>query len=247
MKYAADFRRIARDALRKKWGMAVVVGLVAALLGGTGSGGLKVELHSEDFGVSATLEFAGQTLFSTAEDLMPGAGALFAGAALYITLLALAMAVLYFVLSSVVAVGYARSNLELVDGGEASFEALFGYFSHWKNTAWTKLRKSLFILGWSILLLVPGILAAYSYAMTDFLLAEDPELSAEEAMSRSRELMLGNRWRLFCLQISFIGWSILSAMTLGIGDLWLTPYRQAATAAFYRELTGGYVTFEPTL
>jgi len=52
-------------------------------------------------------------------------------------------------------------------------------------------------------------------------------------------MMDGNRWRLFCLQISFIGWSILSSLlTFGIGDLWLTPYRQAASAAFYREISG---------
>ena len=51
-------------------------------------------------------------------------------------------------------------------------------------------------------------------------------------------MMSGNRWRLFCLQFSFIGWSILSALTLGIGGLWLTPYTQTATAAFYREISG---------
>ena len=95
--------------------------------------------------------------------------------------------------------------------------------------------------------MVPGILAGYSYAMTECILAENPELSAAEAMARSKELMAGHRWRLFCLQISFIGWSILAALTLGIGGLWLTPYRHTANAAFYREITGGRITFEPTL
>ena len=74
--------------------------------------------------------------------------------------------------------------------------------------------------------------------MTEYILAENPELSASEAISRSKQMMDGNKWRLFCLQFSFIGWSILCAFTLGIGNLWLTPYKQAARAAFYREVSG---------
>jgi uncharacterized membrane protein len=62
-------------------------------------------------------------------------------------------------------------------------------------------------------------------------------MGAREAMTRSEVMMQGNRWRLFCLQISFIGWSLLSALTLGIGNLWLIPYTEAAMAAFYREVS----------
>ena len=244
---AEEFRRIARNALRGKWTMAVLVGVVASMLGGTGSDGLKVNLDVDRFGAHADLELAGQTIFSIGENLSPEMGALIAGTAAYITLLAAAMAVVYFMLSSIVSVGYARSNLNLVDGGEASFQALFDYFPHWKNAVLTQLRKTLFVFGGFLLLVIPGILAEYSYAMTEFILAEDPELSAAEVMARSKELMAGNRWRLFCLQLSFIGWGILASLTFGIGNLWLTPYRQAATAAFYRELTGGYVTCDPAL
>lgn len=247
MSCAADFRRIAREALRGKWRMAVLVGLVAAMLGGAGAGGFEINLESDDFGVHANLDLAGQTIFTTNGQLMPGFGAFLAGSAIYITLLALVMAALYFVLSSVVSVGYARSNLDLVDGGEASFAALFSYFPYWKNVAWAKLRRGLFVLLWSLLLVIPGILAGFSYAMMECILAENPELSAAEAMARSKELMAGNRWRLFCLQLSFIGWDILAALTLGIGGLWVTPYRHAAHAAFYREITGGRAAFEPTL
>ena len=59
-----------------------------------------------------------------------------------------------------------------------------------------------------------------------------------DAIAQSKEMMEGNRWRLFCLHFSFIGRSILSALTLGIGNLWLIPYKQAATAAFYRDVSG---------
>ena len=77
--------------------------------------------------------------------------------------------------------------------------------------------------------------------MTEFILAENPDLTASDAIAQSKEIMHGNRWRLFCLHFSFIGWDILSSLTLGIGNLWLRPYKQAANAAFYREISGiGY-------
>ena len=89
-------------------------------------------------------------------------------------------------------------------------------------------------------------MASYSYAMTEFILAEHPELTAGEAIAQSKVMMAGNRWRLFCLHFSFIGWDILCTLTMGIGHLWLRPYRQAADAVFYREITGsGYVAFDP--
>ena len=89
-----------------------------------------------------------------------------------------------------------------------------------------------------MLFIIPGIIASYSYAMTDYILAENPELTAKEAIERSKDMMEGNRWRLFCLEISFVGWGILSLLTLGIGSLWLTPYMEASMAAFYREVSG---------
>ena len=74
--------------------------------------------------------------------------------------------------------------------------------------------------------------------MTGYILAEDPDLTASQAAQRSKELMRGNRWRLFCLQLSFIGWIILCLFTFGIGNLFLNPYQTAADAAFYREISG---------
>ena len=246
MKYAADFRQNARDALRGKWTIAVLVGLVATLLGGAGSGGPEVKLNIDGSGAHASFEFAGQTIFSTGGGLNSDIGAFLVGSAIYITIAAIAMAVVYFVLGSIISVGYARFNLDLVDGGNPSFETLFGYFSYWKTTAVARLLQSLYVLLWSLLFIIPGIMASYSYAMTEFILAEHPELTAGEAIAQSKEMMSGNRWRLFCLHFSFIGWDILCTLTMGIGHLWLRPYRQVADAVFYREITGsGYVAFDP--
>ena len=237
MKYAADFRQIARDALSGKWTIAVLVGLVAMLLGGAGSRGPELKLNIDGSGAHANFEFAGQTIFSTGGGLNSDIGAFLVGSAIYITIVAIVMAVVYFVLGSIISVGYARFNLNLVDRGNPAFETLFGYFSYWKTTAVSKLLQSVYVLLWSLLFIIPGIVATYSYAMTEFILAEHPELTASEAIAQSKEMMSGNRLRLFCLNISFIGWDILCLFTLGIGSLWLNPYKQAATAAFYREIS----------
>ena len=238
MKYAADFRELARNALRGKWGMAVIVGLVAALLGGTGSEGPNVNLNVEGGQANLNFEVAGQTLFSTGGDVSSGIGGLLVGGAVYVLLAALVFAAIHLFLGSVVGVGYSRFNLELVDHNDAGFEQLFQYFPYWKNAVCTRLLKGVYVFLWSLLFIVPGIIASYSYAMTEYILAEHPELTANEALAASKEMMDGNKWRLFCLHFSFIGWSILCAFTMGIGNLWLNPYKNAATAAFYREISG---------
>ena len=99
MKYAADFRRIAREALSGKWMIAVLVGLVATLLGGAGSGGPELKLNIDGSGAHANFEFAGQTIFSTGGGLNSDIGAFLVGSAIYITIAAILMAVVYFVLT----------------------------------------------------------------------------------------------------------------------------------------------------
>lgn len=238
MKFAADFRQLARDALKGRWGIAVVAGLIASLLGAVGSGGpqLNVQLNDGDF--HASLQIAGQNIISSNGDsaflhMLTGIGT-------YIAVFAIVIGIALFILGSVVAVGYARFNLDLLDRQkEAGIGTVFSYFSFWKTTACARFLKSIYVLLWSLLLIIPGIIAGYSYAMTSYILANNPELTASEAIVRSKEMMYGNRWRLFCMQISFIGWEILSAvLTVGIGSLWVRPYKQAATAAFYQELSG---------
>ncbi len=239
MKLAADFRQEAREALRGKWPIAIVIGLVAALLGGAGSNGPEIKLNYDtSTGLSTTFNYAGQTLYSTSYGFDPRWRGLLIGGAVYLIVIALVLAAAYFVLRSIVSTGYARYNLGLVDRTEAGFEALFAYFSNWKTTALTQLLKSLYILLGTILLVIPGIIMGYTYAMTSYILAEHPDLAPGEVLKASKAMMEGNRWRFFCLQFSFIGWAILCSLTFGLGNLALRPYREAAYAAFYREVSG---------
>ena len=239
MKYASDFRSIARDALRGRWGIAVIAGLIASLLGAVASNGPEVNFNFGDNGASMNLMFADQQIYSTSEGWISELNAFIVGGAIYAMIAALIMVVLFFVLGGVISLGYSRLNLDFVDRQKApELGTLFGFFPYWKNAAIAKLLKTLYEFLWSLLFIIPGIIASYSYAMMPYILAEHPEMAPSEAIARSKEMMDGNRWRLFCLHFSFIGWGFLSALTLGVGNLWLRPYKEAATAAFYRAVSG---------
>ena len=240
MKIAEDFRRIARNALTNKWFIAVAVGLVASILGGIGSNGPEFKVNIDGSNISMNFNVAGQTIKSIGTNGgVDSEVGMFILASLPIIIIAsLFAAVIYFVLGGFIGVGYAKFNLNLVDKKNAAFETLFEYFSRWKTTTIARLLRALYVFLWSLLFIIPGIVAGFSYAMTDYILAEDPELTADEAISQSKSIMTGNKWRFFCLQFSFIGWDILATLAFGIGHLWLTPCKQAAYAAFYREVSG---------
>jgi len=246
VKLAADFRFTAREALRGKWGVAVIAGLIASLLGGI-SHSKGIEINFDLSSGESALEIAGQQIPLTQELFSSQFMTAFAGLASVILAAAFVAVVVMLAVGSVVELGYARFNLDLVDRQkQPELKTVFDYFSAWRTAFCARFLRGLYVFLWSLLFIIPGVVAEYSYAMTGYILAENPELTASEAIERSKEIMYGNRWRLFCLRLSFIGWSILSALTLGIGNLWLTPYRQAADAVFYREITGSaYIVDAP--
>lgn len=89
---------------------------------------------------------------------------------------------------------------------------------------------------WMLLLIIPGLIMSYAYALTPYILKDNPEIEPMEASARSREMMKGHKLELFLLHLSFIGWIVLSILTCGIGFLWLYPYIYTAQASFYENL-----------
>ncbi|MDD5907229.1 MAG: DUF975 family protein [Clostridia bacterium] len=227
---ASDFRAAARGALSGRWTIAVIAGLIAAVLGGISSNLPKVNFNLD------SAEGASVSLRGIPGLDVPILSGIVAAWLASFVMAAVILAIALYILGSVISLGYARFNLDLIDGREPELNVLFSDFHRFGTAFLARLLMSLYILLWSLLLIIPGIMAAYSYAMTPYILAENPDMTAGEAIARSKALMAGNRWRLFCLQFSFIGWNILAGLTLGIGNLWLTPYTQAAEAAFYRDL-----------
>lgn len=241
MKLASDFRASARAALKDKWGLAVVTGLVAGLLGASSYGGGGVSFNFSGFN---NTDYESSTALGGAESweeiyhgIDPAIWGIIWGVIAVAVGIGLVVGIAFFILGSIVGVGYAKFNLNLIDGETAELTNLFAYFKHWKTTVLANLLRSLYIALWSLLCLIPGIIASYSYAMVPYIMAENPELTAREACERSKQMMDGNRFRLFCLTFSFIGWSFLCVFTCGIGNLVLTPYIEAAVADFYREIS----------
>lgn len=118
---------------------------------------------------------------------------------------------------------------------------LFRYFTNGKlfvrGMMWYVLQ-SIYLMLWSQLFFIPGIIKWFSYSMTPYILIDHPELSINEAITKSREIMNGHKMELFVLGLTFIGWFLLSLLTLGIGFLWLIPYYYATEAQFYRKIKG---------
>ncbi|PEB54060.1 hypothetical protein CON65_06710 [Bacillus pseudomycoides] len=104
----------------------------------------------------------------------------------------------------------------------------------------TYLLVCIYLTLWTILLIIPGIIKSFSYAMTYFILNDHPEYSMNQAITESRRMMDGHKMDYFLLCLSFIGWFLLSIVTLGIGFLWLAPYFYTTTAAFYDEISQDY-------
>lgn len=140
-------------------------------------------------------------------------------------------------LTNPVEVGTARffkSNLERSDTRFSTLGEGFGDYGH---VFVTLLLRGLFILLWTFLLIVPGIMKAYSYRLVPYLVKDEPNLSPLETLRLSEELMRGNRWNAFVLDLSFIGWNILGVLTLGLGLIfWTSPYIHSTNAALYEEL-----------
>ena len=108
------------------------------------------------------------------------------------------------------------------------------------NIVKTQLLKEVFLFLWSLLFVIPGLIKAYSYRLVPFILADDPDMKPNDAILLSRQLMNGNKWRTFVLDLSFILWDILSVFTFGfLGLLWVNPYIHSTNAELYLALRYG--------
>ncbi len=134
--------------------------------------------------------------------------------------------------------GFMLCFLRLVRGEDCSEMVgdQFNVFSKYGRFLGASLLVLLYTLLWCLLLIIPGIVKSYAYAMTPFILNDHPEMDAEDCIHESRMMMRGYKWKLFCLDLSFIGWALLCILTLGIGFLWLQPWMEASHAKFYEEL-----------
>lgn len=141
------------------------------------------------------------------------------------------------ILGGPIFLGLATIALTVAEGGTAKVEDVFSGFKNFTTAFVAYLLQAIYLCLWC-LLIVPIFIKPFSYAMTYYILKDNPDISANEAITRSRIMMDGNKWKLFCLYISFIGWYLLSILTFGILLFWLIPYVKTAEARFYLDLRG---------
>lgn len=202
-----DLKEQALATLKGKWGSFVGLTFIYVLL-------VSIATGATQFGSI----FTGSS-FTTLAIIMTGSGFL-------LTLLAIPLQVGYYVAF----LNSSRQDLP------ADIGDLFCVYRNFWHVLGTMLLGTLAIVAGFFLLVVPGIILAFAYAMVPFILHDHPELSATETLQMSREMMKGHKWELFVLYLSFIGWAILCVFTFFIGYLWLAPYMQMTMFKFYEQL-----------
>lgn len=132
--------------------------------------------------------------------------------------------------------GWAFYTLKLARGDNPDMKDMFSGFNEYGRSFAAYLLIVIYVLLWSLLLIIPGIMALFSYALTYFILADNPDMKVNDAIGRSRQLMNGKRWNFFCLFMRFFGWIILVTFTFGIAMIWVWPYMETAFAEFYEDV-----------
>ena len=223
--FAKDYRELARENLRGNWKQAILAGMIAFLLGGVGYAFFpELDLQSNN----ATIQ-NGRDLLS------------FAIANYSIILTAVSfLCLLQFVIGGVIQIGYASYLLKQHDRQEPQINDLFSKFDCFGAGFAQAFLRNLYIFLWSLLFIIPGLIKAFAYILTPYILADYPELSANEAINLSRDMMKGHKFDCFCLGLSFFGWGLLAVLTLGVGMIWLMPYCYTAMAVFYQDVKAEY-------
>lgn len=189
--------KMAREALKDKWGIAIGTFVVYTLII------IAVQVSTEFF------PFAG---------------------------------LIGLLISGPMALGLAIFSINISRNQDARLEQIFEGFNNFGTSLGAYLLMALFILLWSLLLIIPGIIAALSYSMTFYILADDNSIGAMDAINKSKKMMYGYKWKYFCLSLRFLAWAILCILTLGIGFLWLSPYVQVSVAKFYDDIKENQIT-----
>ena len=205
----SDLKGEALDSLEGKWGLAVGATLLISIL-------ITAFSFSVDWGFS--LIFGWQNKWFTFNEYS------------------------YIFVTGPLTLGGYYLGLNILREKQASIGNVFIWFSEGKRflkSFLLYLLVNLYLFLWTLLFIIPGIIKSFSYAMTYFIINDHPEYSLNQAITESRRMMDGHKMEYFILCLSFIGWFILSCITLGIGFLWLIPYFYT-TSAFYEEIAEEY-------
>lgn len=263
MRKCSEYRAIARQALRGNWAVASAVTAVATLLGAvTYSGQLWITFSTKQIAeanIPSPWDYF-TSVFTNTE---------FARFFTVFASFCVFLGTIGFIIGGAVELGEKKYNSKLVDGGSASFGDLFSRFDRFVDGFLMNLLRFIYIVLWTFLFIIPGIVKTYAYRMTPFLLNDYPDISANKAIGLSDKIMRGHKGKLFVLDLTFLGWALLAFLPASFGLFllaragspsaplfftvltlmfisWLggrvvAAYAECAQAAFYSDLLSAYV------
>ncbi len=222
-----ELKANAKIAFKRNYWRSVLTALVMVVITG-GLGGISANMSADQSVSNGDIVTGTQDIIST-----PAVGAL-TGIALGAGIVALIVGI--FIVNPLEA---GCQKFFITNREEKAEVGLIGsaFSSNYLNVVKTLFLRDLYTILWCCLLIIPGIIKAYSYRMTAFIMAEHPEMDSKEAITLSRQMMDGNKWRAFVLDLSFILWYLLTAITFGIvGIFYVNPYVYSTNAELYAAL-----------
>ena len=225
----AELKSRGKQAFRANYWQSVAVSFVMAIFAGGTASAASNRVQSTTSEV--TVEGAG---------VSPEQAAFLAAVVLgVIFTVGIVGSIVHALLANPIEVGGRRFFEKNANDPTTQFNTMFEGFQDYGRVLVTMLIRDVFILLWTLLLIIPGAMKAYSYRLVPYLVKDRPELSPMEVLDESEALMRGNRWQAFEMDLSFLGWLLLGVVTLNLGNIfWTNPYMNATDAALYQELTG---------
>ena len=221
-----------KAAFQANYWRCVIVALILTILVGGGiaaGGGNARDAYSDS---SLSNEALTEQLSSIPSEVLAVVGAALIGA----SLIGFVVSLLVLNPLQVGCKQFFLVNSELPHKAELR-ELLHGFRNNYGRVVLAMFLRTLFSVLWTLLFIIPGIIKAYSYRMVPYILAEDPSVGAMEAIKRSSQMMKGHKWNTFVLDLSFLGWYLLAAVTFGIVNvLWTGPYTEATDAELYKAI-----------
>ena len=228
-----DFRRRAWASLQPRYWNAFFACIIISLLGGGTSSTFSFNFGSIGGLAGGTDTSTGE--FPENEEFWMMFLGIFLGVLAVLSVFVIVWSVFVSAPMNIGLCGFFTKNTRFAP---SLLEVFNGFrFSYGRNVV-TMLLVGIKTFLWSCLFVIPGIIKSYEYAMIPYILADKPELSTSEAFLWSKKMMSGNKFRLFKLELSFIGWQFLCLFTFGIGFMFLQPYMNAAKAEFFMEVSG---------
>lgn len=185
--------------------------------------------------LASVVVFVLSLLFTVVANLLTNGGFVLTNPLLCLTLFLL-LSVAELIVMNAVSVGYAEFFLDIADTAKPRLVTLFAHFNKAGRAIAVTFLVVLRVFIGMIFFVIPGIIAAYKYSMVYYVMATNPDLTASEVLRESKYIMRGNKWRLFCLDFSLIGWYFLIGLTFGLASFFVAPYIQSVHANFFREV-----------